>query len=106
MKYLKPIEGGIMGCANCGYTHSELSMRTKLYNLFGGWRIVKDGELYFIEDSDTEYDESKTLQYIENRAKLQPDCDWRAILDLPLRNAEYQRQNGKWILIKKGMGFA
>ena len=103
----KQINGGISSCLNCGYTESILPMRTRLYNSFGGYMVTKDGKLYFIEDSNKEFDKCRTLIYIENRAKLQPDSDWRVILDLPLRSAEYQRQGkSKWVLIKKGNGFA
>ena len=107
MKKQNPIKGGIGGCLHCGYTESVLPMRTRLYNSFGGYMITKYGELYFMENSQKEFHDNKTLIYIENRAKLQPDADWRCILDLPLRSAEYQRQGkSKWVLIKKGQGFA
>ncbi len=105
-KKLKPLDSTIIGCLNCGHTPAILKFNTRLYHGFGGWLITKDKELYFMEDSDKEYNESKTLMYIENRAKLQPNCDWRALIDLPLRDAEYQRQDGKWVLIRTGMGFA
>ena len=104
---LPPIKGGISGCLNCGYTADVLPMRTRLYSSFGGWHITKNGELYFSENVDTEYDDSKTLSYIERRAKLEPDNDWRAHCDLALRSAVYQRQGkSKWVLVQKGQGFA
>ena len=82
-------------------------MRTRLYNSFGGYMIIKDGNLYFMEDSKKEFKDCKTLSYIERRANLEPEADWRCIIDLPLRSAEYQRQGkSKWVLIKKGNGFA
>ena len=103
----KPINGGFSGCLNCGHTHEVLPMRTRLYMSMGGWIITKDGKCYFIEDSHKEYYEAKTLSYIERRAKLEPDCDWRAHLDLPLRSAVYQRHGkSKWILVERGQGFA
>jgi len=105
--YLQPIAGGISGCLNCGYTEEKLPMRTRLYSGFGGWDITKNGKHYFNEDNDKEYDEAKTLSYIERRAKLEPECDWRANLNLPLRSAVYQRQGkSKWVLVKRGQGFA
>jgi len=104
---LPPLKGGVSGCLNCGYTESKLEMRTRLYNGFGGWSITKNGEFYFAEDARLEFDECRTLSYIERRAKLEPDCDWRANLDLPLRSAVYQRQGkSKWILVERGQGFA
>ena len=104
---LPAIAGGVSGCLNCGYTEDKLPMRTRLYSGFGGWDITKDGEHYFNEDSDKEYDEAKTLSYIERRAKLEPECDWRANLNLPLRSATYQRHGkSKWVLVERGQGFA
>jgi len=104
---LQAIKGGVSGCLNCGYTEDVLPMKTKLYNGFGGWTITKDGELYFSESVDNEYDNAKTLSYIERKAKLEPECDWRANLDLPLRSAVYQRHGkSKWVLVKRGHGFA
>ena len=105
--YLQPIAGGISGCLNCGHTEEKLPMRTVLYSGFGGWDITKDGEHYFSEYSDKEYDEAKTISYIERMAKLEPECDWRANLNLPLRSAVYQRQGkSKWVLVEIGQGFA
>lgn len=107
LKLLSPIKGGWTGCLNCGFTEQKLSMRTRLYMGSGGWYITKNDEVYFTENSDKEYDEARTLSYIERRAKLEPECDWRAHLDLPLRSAVYQRQGkNKWMLIEKGQGFA
>ena len=104
---LPPIKGGISGCLLCGYTRDLLPMKTKLYYGFGGWTITKDGELFFMEDSNKEFDEAKTLSYIERKARLEPECDWRAHLDLPLRSAVYQRHGkSKWVLVERGQGFA
>ena len=104
---LPPIAGGVSGCLNCGYTEDILPMKTKLYNGFGGWDITKNGEHYFSEDVNKEYDEAKTLSYIERMAKLEPECDWRANLNLPLRSAVYQRHGkSKWVLVERGQGFA
>jgi hypothetical protein len=104
---LPPIAGGVSGGLNCGYTEYILPMKTKLYNGFGGWYITKNREPYFSEDVNKEYDEAKTLSYIERMAKLKPDCDWRANLNLPLRSAVYQRHGkSKWVLVERGQGFA
>jgi hypothetical protein len=104
---LPPIKGGIAGCSNCGCTENILPMRTRLYQGFGGWTITKNGIPYFMEEPGKEYDKSKTLSFIERTAKLEPECDWRAYVDLPLRSAVYQRHgNSKWVLIERGQGFA
>jgi hypothetical protein len=82
-------------------------MRTRLYRGFGGWMITKNGEPFFMENQDVDFDKSKTLSFIERSAKLEPESDWRTILDLPMRSAIYQRHGkSKWVLIEKGQGFA
>lgn len=109
MKKQQTVKGGIAGCLHCGYTHDTLPMRTRLYNDFGGYTITKNGEVYFEEDPSEgkEFDDNKTLSYIERRAKLEPDADWRCVLFLPLRGATYQRQGkSKWVLIERNRGFA
>jgi len=96
-------------CPNCPSTEEILPMGTRLYNNMGGWKITKDGELYFQEEAgnDKEFDENKPLIEIEVVASVNPDSEWKAHLDLPLRSAVYQRQeNGEWVLIEKGIGFA
>ena len=72
--------------------------------------VKKDGEIIYDEmdladdTADTEY---WTTQDAENEALKDPDHDWRIILDAPLSMREYQRQDeGKWVLVKKGPGFA
>jgi hypothetical protein len=103
----KSIKGGHGGCLCCPNTEEILPMKTRLYNGFGGWYISKNGQEYFTEDPDKEFNETKTLSQIERKAKLEPDEDWRAHLNLPLRDAVYQRQGkSKWVLIEKGNGFA
>lgn len=95
------------GCLNCGGTGQKLSLKTRLYNRFGGWTILKNGEVCFMENPNKEFRENKTLQYIENRAKAAPYNDWRAVVNLPLRGATYQRHYDEgWTLIKPNDGFA
>ncbi len=107
VKLLSPIKGKHIGCLNCGGNETKLPMNTRLYSGFGGWIIIQNGEYYFMEDSDKEFNENKTLMYIENRAKLEPDLDWKAELNLPLRSAVYQRQGkNNWVLVEEGIGFA
>ena len=104
---LKPIKGGVAGCANCGYTEDVLPMDTVLYQGFGGWHITKNGEHYFSEDINKEWEENKKLSSIEEEARKEPNKDWRAHCILPLRDAVYQRQRkDKWVLVEKGQGFA
>ena len=105
---LPPIKEYISACLNCGVTRSLLPMNTYLYmDIGGGWTITKDGKHYFVEDVNKEIEKSKTLSEIEQEAKLEPNCDWRAVLNMPLRSSVFQRHgNNNWVLVEKGRGFA
>ena len=107
-EYLPPYTGKKpIGCLNCGGTYSKLPMRTRLYNDFGGYRITKNSELFFMEKVNTPFHKCKTLSWVERRAKLEPDADWRCIMDLPLRGGTYQQQGkSKWVLVEVNNGFA
>lgn len=92
---------------NSNEADKVLPMTTELYNGFGGWQITKNRESYFTEEPNMEFDECKTLAQIELEVKSDPDHDWKAVLDLPLRSAVYQRRGeDEWVLIETGMGFA
>ncbi len=96
-----------IGCLCCGGSEEILPMDTRLYNGFGGWCIVKDGQHYFAEESDKEWEENRMLSEIEEEAKKFPKSKWEANLFLPLRETYYERADcGNWVLIKTGMGFA
>jgi len=96
------------GCLNCGGTEQILDLETRLYFGFGGWTITKDGELYFMDDrKDVEWEDWRQLKEIEAEASKDPDHDWRAQFDSPLRGGQYQRHGeGKWVLIESNQGFA
>lgn len=106
--WVKPLVDNIHhGCLYCGGTATILDMKTRLYNGFGGWHILKDKKIFFWEeDSDKSFDKCKQLKDIEKSARRQPNCDWRAIFDLALRGGKYQRYRGKWYLIESNQGFA
>lgn len=99
-----------VGCLCCGGADEILDMETTLYNGFGGWTILKDGEHYFTDDSKDEvenWDNIKKLKDIEEEAKQHPKIKWEAHLFLPLREAKYERSEcGNWVLTETGMGFA
>lgn len=67
--------------------------------------ITKNGERFY-QSEGLDDDNVKTLQEIEDVAKLEPYNNWMAILFTPLRGAEYQRQNDKWVLVEQNEGFA
>ena len=117
---LPPHRNPHIGCLNCG--GGEMRRRgksapitcalvTKLYQGFGGWHIERDGKTWYraaqIEDGRSAWRNCRTLRWAERRARLDPDHDWRAVCDLPLRSATYQRQGrNRWVLVASGPGFA
>jgi len=97
------------GCLNCGGTEQTLGLGTRLYNEFGGWYITKDGELFFKEEmhKTDNLGTIKQLKEIEAEALKDPNHDWRAVFNLPLRGGTYQRHDkNKWVLIESNQGFA
>jgi len=112
-KKLKPILKPYRGCLNCDCGEMQkienkivAELNTVLYNSFGGWRITKDNKVIYQGPSDLEFYEYPKLIDFELKAQKDPDHDYRAICNLPLRYAEYQRQEkNQWVLIKTGEGF-
>lgn len=96
-----------VGCLHCGGADKILPMNTRLYSDFGGWTIYKDGQHYFDEDSDKDFNEAKPLSEIEEEAKKEPNSKWEACFIAALREADYLRnEKGEWILTRTGDGFA
>jgi hypothetical protein len=96
-----------IGCLCCGSNiETHLDLETVLYQGFGGWMITRDGKLFFMDDVNKEWDQFKTLEFIENKAKKDANHDWKAICDTPLHGEVYQRQRGKWLLVEQNQGFA
>jgi hypothetical protein len=95
------------GCMHCPGNHELLEMDTELYQGFGGYMVTKDDKLFYMGDPQGEWGSFKTLANIEQEACREPNADWRVHLDLPLRDAVWQRHGPKeWVLIKTGLGFA
>ena len=111
-KPLKPESKNITkGCLHCGILHIKIAMNHKLTQSFGGECIHKNGNLFYLppplNNFQEDWENAKTLMWIENQAQKAPDNDWRLLIDMPLYTAEYQRQGkNNWVMIKKGMGFA
>lgn len=104
---IPPIKSKHIRCLNCSHTESILPLTTVLYHGFGGWTISVNNIQFFQQRNNTEYDAAPILKKIERVARQYPHHDWRANVNLPLRDAEYQRQGkNKWVLIKTGPGFA
>jgi hypothetical protein len=94
------------GCLCCGGTVTKLSMRTRMYNGFGGWSICKNGSMIFCDQSG-EYETAPTILKFEKMAREEPEEEWTAELYLPLRGATYQRHGyNMWVLVDSNEGFA
>jgi len=104
---LPVLKSAVIGCGTCGYTPSRLSLESRIFAGFGYADVKKDGVIVYEEQPDVDFDKVPTLQKFENMARKDPDHDWRVHFNLPLREAEYQRQGpNTWMLVKTGMGFA
>ena len=112
---LPPCHEPHIGCLNCGggemrgnaKTEITATTRTRIYGGFGSWCIKRDDEIVYSPPSEGEWTDYPTLMKFENMARKDPDHDWRAQCDLPLRDATYQRQGrNRWVLVASGMGFA
>lgn len=105
-QWLKPAitsHGG--GCLCCKGTTDTLDLETYLYPM--GWKILKDGETFFVEDDDKDFDECRDLIYVESLIPKDDNSEYLAIVYLPLRGATYQRHEpNKWVLIEQNEGFA
>lgn len=110
---MKPELKPHIGCLNCGCGEMKLgkkeiliSLKTRIYQGFGGWCIHRNGKTVFWPEPNLEFDKYPTLMKFELQARKKRG-DWRAMVDLPLRSAEYQRQGkNRWVLVKSGQGFA
>ena len=103
----KPYKGVIhQGCLNCPPVERLASMDMIIAVGFGSAYVMKDDKCVYSEDEvkDSDY---PTLRRVENKARKDPDHDWRVVLEAPLRSREYQRQGkNEWVLIRSGQGFA
>ena len=106
-KKLKPIKGGFGGCLNCGYQHDEAPMDMVIAVGFGIANVTRDGEEVYNGLEHEDGQDFWTTQDAENEALKDPDHDWRITMNAPLSYRVYQRHDsGKWMLVKRGPGFA
>jgi len=105
MEKLEPLQGGIIGCVNCGYKPSYADMDMRIAVGFGEATLSRDGVIIFSEDGK-EWEDCMTFAEAEALAAADPDHDWRIHLLGPMSEVVYQRHDtGKWALVKKGLGF-
>jgi hypothetical protein len=104
-KKLEQIKGGIVGCANCGYKPDYADMNMRIAVGLGMAVLTKDGQVVYGAMDD--WEDCMTVAEAEELAAADPDHDWRIHLLGPLSEVMYQRHDvGKWVLVKKGLGFA
>lgn len=111
VEFEKPIEGKAYCGCGCGKRDSHAPMGGLTHPGFGAVYLRRDGETVWpwgMNVSD-EVLWGKTFQDYANAVKLYPaweSSDWRLKIDGPLSDYTYQLQNGVWILIEQGKGFA
>lgn len=98
-------EEGPVGCALAPPRPIKADLRMTIAVGFGRATVTRDG--ISVYEEPREFEDAKNLAWFEKLARLDPDHDWRAILDAPLSYHEYQRHGrNNWVLIKTGAGFA
>lgn len=101
------IKSSKVACLCCQSTDEILPLETLLYMGFGGWNVSKNGEMFFVERNDIEFEESKTLADIETMIGEDEESEYLAVFFSPLRGCTYQRHSkNHWVLIEEDEGFA
>lgn len=101
---LPAIEGKHGGCLNCGPRPSMFPEDGLIAVGFGFAGLTRDGDVVWQEG---ESDDLMTGAQAEKVAALDPDHDWRIVLNGPLSGRTYQRHgDGEWALIEQNSGFA
>ena len=99
--YKEAVTRANVGCLNCGAPPTVLPSSAVLAVGFGVVGVLRDGDYVWNGD-----DEEMTALRWTRRANKEPDHDWQIEFLSPLHEETYQFQNGKWIMVKTGMGFA
>lgn len=101
------IKSSKVTCVCCNSTDEVLALDTLLYMGFGGWNISKNGEPFFVEENNVEFENSKTLSDVEEMIGEDDESEYLAVLFSPLLGATYQRHSkNHWVLIEEDDGFA
>lgn len=101
MFYKEPVTRANVGCLTCGAPPTILPPNSILAVGFGMVNVTRDDEGMWSGD-----DEEMTTYRWTRRAKKEPDVDWRIEFIGPLHEETYQFQDGQWVMIETGMGFA
>ncbi len=109
-KWFKPALSKVEGvsCACCGNTTLILPVETKMYHGMGGmWTITKNGQHFFSDDRDVEFDQYHDLKHVEDLIGENTEDEFIADFTSPLRGSVYQRHaKNNWVLIETNEGYA
>lgn len=104
---LPAIEGTHGGCLNCGPRPSQFPADGVIAVGFGYAALHKDGSSVWAGSDETDSDQWLTGAQAEAMAAIDPDHDWRIVLQGPLSGREYQRHGpNNWALVHQDQGFA
>ena len=100
------IEGTHGGCLNCGPRPNLFGESNIIAVGFGYAGLHCDGVPVYVEEQSEDDDSIMTGAGAEALAAVDPDHDWRIVLEGPLSGRTYQRHGPKeWVLISQNMGF-
>ena len=101
---LPPIEP-IQHCNICPPKPQTIPLDAFVHPGFGGASVHAEDEAGIGQA----FGENATVQDVEEYAQAHggDTHDWRLVIDAPLYEAEYQRQEyATWVLVRRGEGFA
>ncbi len=94
-------------CLCCPSTTELLRLDTKLYGNYAGWNIVKNGQEFFCDNRDVDWNEYKDLAHVEELIGDDNENEYIANFVSGLRGATYQRHaKNTWVLIGTDEGYA
>lgn len=96
-------------CLNCPPKPERFPMDGVIAVGFGGAYVERDGEIVLDGEAATHDPKAREITGAdaERVAALDPDHDWRIVLDGPLGGQVYQRHGeGEWVYVIRLPGFA
>lgn len=108
-KKLPPLPGRVNPCLNCPPIVPTFRLNRRIAVGFGDAHVSCDGTVIWLEPigPEAKFEDAWTGMRAENRARKNPNHDWRITLFGPLHGEVYQRQGrNRWVLVKTNPGFA
>lgn len=95
------------GCMNCRKAGHLAPMDMLVGVGFGQAQLLKDGVVMYDEINVTDDDGYLSVEGAEAMAAVDPDHDWRIVINAPLHGETYQRHGkAQWVLVDSNRGFA